>query len=255
MTKLPEGANPENFQHKTAAMHRKLARSKRIAEHSANLQRFFPNHGAIPETPENEAEAKRFLESMAKFSLSADDVPSSQRTVPYDHVWRAMDREKDLEWYGPDKNTGHCGAKLVSQAGGDFTAYCGVGIWHPSGAGSHVSTVDWRTLLGFCDAGSGYFGGSSARAIITLSVDVHDASGEWEFKKKSIGVCSAFAPAGAIWYAYDTYDDAGSLSLSWAGQPNVTYSVWATAVMEVKTWGPAGAQSNLHVIFDDINPG
>lgn len=255
MTKPPEGANPKDFEHKTAAMRGRMARSKRIAEHRANLQRSFPNHGAIPETPEHEAEAKRFLESMAKFSLSADDVPSSQRAVPYDHVWRAMDREKDLEWYGPDKNTGHCGAKLVSQAEGDFTAYCGVGIWHPSGAGSHVSTVDWRTLLGFCDAGNGYFGSSSARAIITLSVDVHDASGEWEFKKTSIVVCSAYAAAGGIWYQYDTYDDAGSLSLSWAGQPDVTYSVWATAVMEVKTWGPAGAQSNLHVIFDDINPG
>ena len=256
MSKLPAGVDRKGFEQKSMAMLRELERTRLIAAHRAKLFESHPNRTAVTQTPENEAQAKRFLESMAKFSPPADERPSQLRGVPYPLAWRDIDRPKDIEWYGPDPTTGHCGGKLVSQAEGDFTAYCAVGVWHPNdGSNVHTSNISWTTLLGFCDAGNGYFASSSSQTLITLSVDIHDAAGERQYASTSLSVNGAYAAAGGINYDSHSSSDSGSLSLSWSGDPNATFSVWASVVLKVGTWGPAGAQANLHVFFTDINPG
>lgn len=254
MSDLPEGVDRKRFEQKSAAMRRELERSKQIADHRAMLFQSRPNPAALAQPAANDAETKQFLESMAKFSPPANMVPPQQRGVPYPLGWRDIDRPKNLEWYGPDVNTGHCGAKLVSQAEGDFTAYCGVGVYVPTGSSAHTSTISWTTLLGFCDAGAAYFASAFSRTSILLTVDVHDG-GEHEVARRSLSVNGANASPGGIWYEFHGYSDSGSLSHHWVGDPNATYSVWASVMLEVKTWGPAGAQANLHVIFNGIDPG
>jgi hypothetical protein len=255
MSKVPSGFDPKVFEQKSGAMRLELERAKLIAAHRAKLLEPRLKRTAITQSPESHAEAKSFLESMAKFSPPADERPSLLRKVPYDLGWRDIDRGKQIEWYGPDLNTGHCGGKLVSQAEGDFTAFCSVGVWCPkNGSSNHISTVSWTTLLGFCDAGNFDAASAFSKTYIGLSVDIHDPD-ERQYASMSHFVNGASVDAGAINYDQHSYSDSGTLQLPWSGDPNATFSVWANVKLQVGTFGPAGAQANLHIIFTDIDPG
>jgi hypothetical protein len=72
---IPEGVDRKYFEQKSAAMRRELERARLIAAHRAKLFESRPNRAAVAQTPANEAEVKRFLESMAKFSPPADHEP------------------------------------------------------------------------------------------------------------------------------------------------------------------------------------
>lgn len=235
---------------------RHLDLSRAAGEHRAKLSELHAQTDALKQASGNDAKAKAFLEGMAKFSPPTSQVASPMRSGSYDLGWRDIDRPKDIEWYGPDKIGGNCGAKLVSQAEGDFTAYCGVGVFVPqNGQSHHNSSINWTTLLGFCDAG-GFYTASSSRTEIKLSVDIHDANGEREYTAgQPLFVNGATNSGGGAYYESHSYSDSGSLSLTWDGDPNALFSIWASVILKVQTWGPAGAQANLHVIFDDISPG
>jgi hypothetical protein len=144
----------------------------------------------------------------------------------------------------------------VSQAQGGKIAYCGVGVWHENdGSSDHTSSVSWNTLLGFCDAGGIWPGEAYATTSIVLSVDIHEPGpSEREYTKTTKVVNGARMWNIGVYDAH-SYSDSGSLSLSWSGDAGAIFSVWATVVLEVWTWGPWGAQANLHVIFTDIDPG
>lgn len=224
------------------------------ARKSQVLAPFIPQTAAVPVLSSLDDKARQLITSVGQQAPERERRQGGARANgagAYDGVWTELyPANAAVEWHGPDASSGRVGAKLISHAEGDRTAFSMVlRLFTADRDGIMQAYAQAVLATGYEDTGG--IGPSSARSRGALGIWIDQApAGPYglAFAESVIWDANQLYPFPGIpyfdaWSAPSNYF--AQVDVACQVQAGVTYALWAGAAQQVGTWGPVGAQSNL----------